>query len=124
MQRLHGQVVKLSPISKSYMVPLALKSDFVLSFCELVVGGKNGLEVRLLTGLCRGPICQLLSENMLILSDFHQALLDQHIPEADRVAPQALGLYVNDSRNAFNHCSIVTLRTALWSLITRSWAYN
>ena len=24
--------------------PLALKSDFVLSFCELVMGGKNGLE--------------------------------------------------------------------------------
>lgn len=24
--------------------PLALKSDFVLSFCELVMGGKTGLE--------------------------------------------------------------------------------
>ena len=57
MQRLHGQVVRLSPTSKSYVNPLdinlnysedenplALKSDFVLSFCELVMGGKNGLE--------------------------------------------------------------------------------
>ena len=26
-------------------------------------------------------------ENMPILSDLHQALLDQHLPEADRVAP-------------------------------------
>ena len=24
--------------------PLSLKSDFILSLCELVVGGKNGLE--------------------------------------------------------------------------------
>lgn len=57
VQRLHGQVVRLSPTSKSYVNPLdinlnysedenplALKSDFVLSFCELVMGGKNGLE--------------------------------------------------------------------------------
>ena len=32
-------------------------------------------------------------ENMPILADLHKALLDQHIPEADRVA-QALDLYV------------------------------
>ena len=57
VKRLHGQVVKLSPTSKNYVNPLdinlnysedenplALKSDFVLSFCELVMGGKNGLE--------------------------------------------------------------------------------
>ena len=50
-------VVKLSPAHKNYVNPLdinlnysedenplALKSDFVLSFCELVMGGKNGLE--------------------------------------------------------------------------------
>ena len=49
--------MKLSPTSKNYVNPLdinlnysedenplALKSDFVLSFCELVMGGKNGLE--------------------------------------------------------------------------------
>ena len=57
VQRLHGQVIKLSPTSRDYVNPLdinlnysedenplALKSDFVLSFCELVMGGKNGLE--------------------------------------------------------------------------------
>ena len=54
VKRLHGQVVKLWPTSKNYVNPLdinlnysedenplALKSDFVLSFCELVMGGKN-----------------------------------------------------------------------------------
>lgn len=113
------------------MVPLALKSDFVLSFCELVMGGKNGLEAiektvidRAVQVIYRPYLADPKPENMPILADLHKALLDQHIPEADRVAPQALGLYVNDSRNAFNHRSIVTLRTTLWSLITRSWAYN
>ena len=54
---MHGQVVKLSPNSNDYINPLdinlnysdeenplALKSDFVLSFCELIIGGRNGLE--------------------------------------------------------------------------------
>lgn len=57
VKRLHGQVIRLSPTSKDFVNPLdinlnyseddnplALKSDFVLSFCELVMGGKNGLE--------------------------------------------------------------------------------
>ena len=116
VKRLHGQVVKLSPTSKSYVNPLdinlnysedenplALKSDFVLSFCELVMGGKNGLEAiektvidRAVQVIYRPYLADPRPENMPILSDLHQALLDQHIPEADRVA-QALDLYVNGS---------------------------
>lgn len=54
---LHGQIIKLSPTSHDYLNPLdinlnysedenplALKSDFVLSLCELIMGGKTGLE--------------------------------------------------------------------------------
>ena len=53
--RLGGQVVKLSPTSTQYLNPmdinvdyddedpLTLKSDFILSLCELIVGGKDGL---------------------------------------------------------------------------------
>ena len=57
VQRLHGQVVRISPTSSQYVNPmdinlnyseddnpLALKSDFILSLCELVVGGKEGLQ--------------------------------------------------------------------------------
>lgn len=53
----HGQVIRISPTSHDYINPmdinldyaddddpLSLKSDFILSLCELVVGGKNGLE--------------------------------------------------------------------------------
>lgn len=53
----NGQVIRISPTSRDYINPmdininyaddddpLSLKSDFILSLCELVVGGKNGLE--------------------------------------------------------------------------------
>lgn len=106
VKRLHGQVVKLSPTSKNYVNPLdinlnysedenplALKSDFVLSFCELVMGGKNGLEAiektvidRAVQVIYRPYLADPKPENMPILADLHKALLDQHIPEADRVA--------------------------------------
>ena len=55
VQRLQGQVIRLSPTSPHYVNPmdinlnyseddnpLALKSDFILSLCELIVGGKEG----------------------------------------------------------------------------------
>ena len=51
-------------------------------------------------------------ENMPILSDLHKALLDQHIPEADRVA-QALDLYVNGSLNVFNHRTNVNIENRI-----------
>lgn len=57
MERLHGQVIHISPTSEDYInpldlnldysddeSPLSLKSDFVLSLCELIVGGKDGLS--------------------------------------------------------------------------------
>ena len=57
VKRLGGQVIRLSPSSTDYVNPLdinlnyseeenplALKSDFVLSFCELIMGSKTGLE--------------------------------------------------------------------------------
>jgi len=55
VSRLGGQVIKLSPTSPHYINPmdinvdysdeddpLTLKSDFLLSLCELIIGGKSG----------------------------------------------------------------------------------
>ncbi|RHV50776.1 PrgI family protein, partial [Faecalibacterium sp. OM04-11BH] len=132
VKRLHGQVIKLSPTSKDYVnpldinlnyseddSPLALKSDFVLSFCELVMGGKTGLEAiertvidRAVKTIYRPYLANPCPENMPILSDLHQALLDQHLPEADRVA-QALDLYVSGSLNVFNHKTNVDIHNRL-----------
>ena len=57
VQKLGGQVIRISPISTDYINPLdinvnyseeenplTLKSDFILSMCELIVGGKDGLQ--------------------------------------------------------------------------------
>ena len=57
VKRLHGQVIKISPTSKQYVNPmdlsldysdddnpLSLKVDFILSFCDIVVGSKEGLK--------------------------------------------------------------------------------
>lgn len=49
---------------------------------------------------------------MPILGDLMNALLSQHIPEADRVA-QALDLYVNGSLNFFNHRTTVDISNRL-----------
>ena len=132
VERLHGQTVRLSPTSKDYLNPLeinlnysedenplALKSDFVLSFCELVMGGKNGLEPiektvidRAVQVIYRPYLADPRPENMPILSDLHAALLAQHIPEADRVA-QALDLYVTGSLNVFNHRTNVNVQNRI-----------
>ena len=132
VKRLHGQVIRLSPTSRDYVNPLdinlnyseddnplALKSDFVLSFCELVMGGKNGLEPiektvidRAVRVIYRPYLADPRPENMPILSDLYKALLDQHVPEADRVA-QALDLYVSGSLNVFNHRTNVDIGNRL-----------
>ena len=134
VERLHGQVIKISPTSTNYInpmdlnldysddeSPLSLKSDFILSLCELIVGGKEGLQPvqkTIIDRCVRLVYNEYLNdpkpENMPILSDLHQALLDQHLPEADRVA-QALDLYVSGSLNVFNHKTNVDIHNRLVS---------
>ena len=99
--------------------PLSLKSDFILSLCELIVGGKEGLQPvqkTIIDRCVRLVYNEYLNdpkpENMPILSDLHQALLDQHLPEAARVA-QALDLYVSGSLNVFNHKTNVDIHNRL-----------
>jgi type IV secretory pathway VirB4 component len=132
VRRLGGQVIRLSPSSTDYVNPLdinlnysdeenplALKSDFVLSFCELIMGSKTGLEAiektvidRAVQKIYQNYFADPRPENMPILGDLMEALLAQHIPEADRVA-QALDLYVNGSLNFFNHRTTVDIRNRL-----------
>ena len=132
VNRLKGQVIKISPNSTQFINPmdinanyseednpLSLKADFILSLCELVVGGKEGLLPvektvidRCVHLIYRKYFAAPCPENMPILSDLHQALLDQHLPEADRVA-QALDLYVSGSLNVFNHKTNVDIHNRL-----------
>ena len=58
--------------------PIALKSDFILSFCELIMGGKNGLEAvektlidRAVISVYRNYLADPKPENMPILGDLY-----------------------------------------------------
>ena len=119
---LEGQVIKISPTSTHYINPmdinesyseddnpLALKADFILSLCELIVGGKEGLQPIEKTVIDR-CVHQIYlhyfedpkPENMPLLEDLYHALLQQEEKEAYRVAT-ALEIYVKGSLNLFNH---------------------
>ena len=119
---LEGQVIKISPTSTHYINPmdinesyseddnpLALKADFILSHCELIVGGKEGLQPieKTVIDRCVHQIYQHYfedpkPENMPLLEDLYHALLQQEEKEAHRVAT-ALVIYVKGSLNLFNH---------------------
>ena len=122
VSELKGQVVRLSPTSKDYLNPLdinlnysdeenpiSLKSDFVLSFCELIIGGKNGLEPiektvidRSVTRIYQKYFENPVPANMPILEDLYEEIKRQPEQEAGRIA-SALELYVKGSLNVFNH---------------------
>ena len=83
------------------------------------MGGKNGLEAiektvidRAVQVIYRPYLADPKPENMPILADLHKALLDQHTPEADRVA-QALDLYVSGSLNVFNHRTNIDIKNRI-----------
>lgn len=130
--RFGGQVIKISPTSDQYINPMdinmnysdddnpiALKADFILSLCELIVGNKDGLKPveKTVIDRCIRQIYQKYfenpgPENMPILGDLYQALLNQDEPEAKHVAT-ALEIYVSGSLNVFNHRTNVELTNRL-----------
>ena len=132
VRRLHGQVIRISPTSTQYVNPmdinlnyseddnpLALKSEFLLSLCELVIGGKEGLmpvEKTVIDRSVRNVYRPFLAApdpaKMPILGDLYDELLRQPEPEAARVAA-ALELYVSGSLNVFNHRTNVELSNRL-----------
>ena len=132
VERFHGQVVKISPASSHYINPmdmnlnysdddnpLSLKSDFLLSLCELIVGGREGLQPIEKTVIDRAVrlgyqpyLADPRPENMPVLGDLYQALLAQEEKEARRVAT-ALEIYVSGSLNVFNHHTNVDIQNRL-----------
>jgi type IV secretory pathway VirB4 component len=132
VDRLGGQVIKISPTSGDYInpmdinlnysddeSPLSLKSDFILSLCELIVGGKEGLQpveksiidrcVRLIyTDYLADPV----AEKMPILEDLFNALENQQEKEAQHIRA-ALEIYVTGSLNVFNHRTNVDITNRL-----------
>ncbi|OUM21763.1 hypothetical protein CBW42_00605 [Butyricicoccus porcorum] len=132
VERLKGQVIKVSQNSTQYInpmdinlnysegdTPIALKSDFILSFCELIMGGKNGLEAvektlidRAVISVYRSYLADPKPENMPVLGDLYNEIRKQPEKEAQRIA-SALELYVNGSLNLFNHRTNVDIHNRL-----------
>ena len=93
VQKFEGQVIKISPSSTQYINPMdinanyseednpiALKADFILSLCELIVGGKEGLQPveKTVIDRCVHQIYQTyfenpVPENMPVLQDLYEA---------------------------------------------------
>ncbi len=117
-----GQVIRISPVSENYINPmdinlnysdednpLSLKSDFILSLCELIVGGRDGLQPIEKTVIDRAVhivyqpyLNDPKPENVPILEDLYNALRSQEEKEAQKLAT-ALEIYVTGSLNVFNH---------------------
>ena len=132
VERLHGQVIKISPTSTNYInpmdlnldysddeSPLSLKSDFILSLCELIVGGKEGLQPvqKTIIDRCVRLVYQNYlndprPENMPILEDLYDLLRAQDEKEAQYIAT-ALEIYVTGSLNVFNHRSNVNVHNRI-----------
>lgn len=132
VERFGGQVIKISPTSTQYINPMdinmnysdddnpiALKADFILSLCELIVGGKEGLQPveKTVIDRCIHQIYQKYFEDpdpkkMPLLEDLYNALLKQDEPEAKHVAT-ALEIYVTGSLNVFNHRTNVDINNRL-----------
>ena len=129
-----GQVIHLSPNSADYLnpldinmyysddeSPLSLKSDFILSLCELIVDGKNGLQPvektvidRCVRTIYRSYINDPKPENMPILEDLYDELRRQEEKEAQYIAT-ALEIYVHGSLNVFNHRTNINIQSRVVS---------
>ena len=122
VRRLGGQVIEIATDSPNHInpmdiqmggndedSPLSMKADFLLSLCELVVGGKEGLQPiektvidRCVRLVYRDLALGVGDGRMPLLQDLYEELLKQPEPEARRVAT-ALELYCTGSLNLFNH---------------------
>ena len=127
-----GQVIRISPTSDNYINPmdinlnysddenpLSLKSDFILSLCELIVGGRDGLQPIEKTIIDRAVhiiyqpyLNDPKPENVPILEDLYNTLRKQEEKEAQTLAT-ALEIYVTGSLNVFNHRTNVDVNNRL-----------
>jgi len=143
VKRLGGQVIEIAPDSPNHInpmdiqfnqngeeSPLSLKADFLLSLCELVVGGKEGLQPIEKTVIDR-CVRQVYRELALgqgdgktpLLQDLYEELLKQPEPEAQRVAT-ALELYCTGSLNLFNHPTNVQTNNRVVCIVLKGMGEN
>ena len=143
VERLGGQVIEIAPDSPNHISPmdvqmdmgggdspLSLKADFLLSLCELVVGGRDGLQPiektvidRCVRQVYREMALGLETAKTPLLQDLYEELLRQPEPEARRVAT-ALELYCTGSLNLFNHPTNVKTDSRVVCIVLKNMGEN
>lgn len=125
IEHLGGQVVKISNSSRQYINPMDIslidndeddnristKSDFLISLCEIIVGGKYGLSSEERSGIDRATrnvynrffANKPNAENMPILQDLLTEMRKPELTEILMRVANSLEMYVNGSQNLFNH---------------------
>ncbi len=119
VKALSGEIIHISATSPNHINamdmnrdygdgsnPVILKSEFVLSLCEQLIGGQNlGAKQKSLIDRCTASVYRkYLQSNFQgitpTLQDFHAELLKQDEPEAQEIA-LAIELFTSGSLNTF-----------------------
>ena len=142
-RRLGAQVIEIAPDSPNHLnpmdiqlnmnggeSPLSMKADFLLSLCELILGGKEGLQPiertvidRCVRQVYREMALGLETAKTPLLQDLYEELLKQPEPEARRVAT-ALELYCTGSLNLFNHHTNVQTSNRVVCIVLKGMGEN
>ncbi|WP_376774600.1 VirB4-like conjugal transfer ATPase, CD1110 family [Clostridium thailandense] len=143
VRRLGGEVIEISPDSPHHInpmdlklnlagedSPLSMKADFLLSLCELIIGGKEGLQPiektvidRCVRLVYRELALGIGDGKMPLLQDLYKTLCQQPEPEARRIAT-ALELYCTGSLNMFNHPTNVQTDNRITCIVLKSMGEN
>lgn len=131
VQALHGQLIRIASNSEQHINPMditiddylfsnpmeviANKSDFLISLCEIIVGGRYGLssEERSVIDKCVQRIYKTFIESnpvletMPLLSDLQHEL--EHEGEVALRVFNSLEMFVNGSQNLFNYRTNIDL---------------
>ena len=143
VKRLGGEVIDISPESPHHInpmdlklnmtaedSPLSMKADFLLSLCELIIGGKEGLQPiektvidRCVRLVYRELALGIGDGKMPLLQDLYETLCQQPEPEAKRIAT-ALELYCTGSLNMFNFATNVQTDKRIICIVLKSMGEN
>lgn len=143
VKRLGGEVIDISPDSSHHInpmdlklnmtaedSPLSMKADFLLSLCELIIGGKEGLQPiektvidRCVRLVYRELALGIGDGKMPLLQDLYETLCQQPEPEAKRIAT-ALELYCTGSLNMFNFSTNVQTDKRIICIVLKSMGEN
>lgn len=135
VQALHGQLIRIASNSEQHINPMDIsiddylfenpmeiiadKSDFLISLCEIIVGGRYGLssEERSVIDKCVQRIYKNFieskptAEKMPLLSDLQNELKKEG--EVALRVSNSLEMFVNGSQNLFNHHTNIDMQNRL-----------